>query len=265
MYFDNIYKIEPYSQLKKVILMRTICIINQKGGVGKTTTALNLAAGLSRNDKKVLLVDLDPQGNIDTSLKVDSEQDLYDAIMGKLEIQQCIVNKAKNFDIITSKETLTKAEYYLTRHEESRLLVKELLGKINSYDFMILDCPPSLGVLNQNAMAFCKEAFIPVSTDYLGVDALRKMQDIVKQVNIKYGNDIKITKIIPTMYDKRNKICKESLAIIQSEFADKASYPIRQNSKLKEAPKYGKSIFGYAKSSHGAEDYSKLVEDVLAM
>lgn len=245
--------------------MRTICVINQKGGVGKTTTALNLAAGLSRHEKSVLLVDLDPQGNVDVSLQINSEHDLYDAIMGKLQIQQCIVNKAKNFDVVTSKETLTKAEYYLTKNEESRLLVKEMLGKVNGYDFMILDCPPSLGVLNQNAMAFCKEAFIPVSTDYLGVDALRKMHDIVNEVNKKYGHDIKITKIIPTMYDKRNNICKESLAIMQSEFAELASYPIRQNSKLKEAPKYGKSIFSYAKSSPGAKDYGKLVEDVLAM
>jgi len=245
--------------------MRTICVINQKGGVGKTTTALNLAAGLSRCNKKVLLVDLDPQGNIDTSLKVNSECDIYDVIMGKLPIQQCIFNKAKNFDIITSKETLTKAEYYLTKNGESRLLVKELLEKINSYEFIIIDCPPSLGVLNQNAMTFCKEAFIPVSTDYLGVDALRKMYDVINEVNKKYGHDIKITKIIPTMYDKRNNICKESLAIMQSEFAELTSYPIRQNSKLKEAPKYGKSIFSYAKSSSGAKDYGKLVEDVLAM
>ena len=245
--------------------MRTICIINQKGGVGKTTTALNLAAGLSRQDKNVLLVDLDPQGNIDASLQVNSEHDFYDAIIGNQAIQQCIVNKAKNFDIITSKETLTKAEYYLTKNEDSRLLVKEILAKVNGYDFMIIDCPPSLGLLNQNAMAFCSEAFIPVSTDYLGIDALRKMQGIIKAVNKKYNHDIKITKIIPTMYDKRNKICKESLVVIQSEFAELASYPIHRNSKLMEAPKYGKSIFSYAKSSTGAKDYAKLVEDVIAM
>ncbi len=245
--------------------MRTICIINQKGGVGKTTTAVNLAAGLSRNEKKVLLVDLDPQGNIDTSLRVKSDYDVYDALIGSIPIYDAIVNVAKNLDIITSKETLTKAEYYLSRNPESRMLLKETLGKINGYDFIIVDCPPSLGILNQNALAFCREAFVPVSTDFLGYDALVKMNDVIKSIKKNYGNDIKITKIIPTMYDKRNKICKETLNTIQQEFPEFTSYPIRINSKLKEAPKYGKSIFSYANSSPGAKDYGKLVEDVLMM
>lgn len=245
--------------------MRTICVINQKGGVGKTTTAVNLSAGLSRNDKKVLLIDLDPQGNVDSSLKVNAEFDIYDAMTQKNAIQQCIVNVASNFDIITSKETLTKAEYYMAQQGNSRLLLKEMLSSLNGYDFMIVDCPPSLGILNQNALALCKEAFIPVSTDYLGEDALIKMYDAIKKINENHNHDIKITKIIPTMYDKRNKICKETLSNIQNEYPELTSYPIRINSKLKEAPKHGKSIFSYAKSSRGAEDYGKLVEDVLAM
>ena len=245
--------------------MRTICIINQKGGVGKTTTAINLAAGLSRNDKRVLLIDLDPQGNIDASLRLNADYDIYDAITGRQDILSCISNIAKNFDVITSKETLVKAEYYLATQQNSRMILKDLLGKIKNYDFIIIDCPPSLGLLNQNALAFCKEAFIPVSTDFLGYDALKKMTDIVGDINKNYGSEIKISKIIPTLYDKRNKICKETLADMQNEFSELISYPIRANSKLKEAPKYGKSIFSYAENSPGAKDYGKLVEDVLAM
>lgn len=245
--------------------MRTICIFNHKGGVGKTTTAINLAAGLSRKDRKVLLVDLDPQGNIDTSLKVKSEFSIYDAMIGKLEIQQCIVNIAKNLDIITSKETLTKAEHYLTSSEESRMLLRDMLKRINGYDYMIIDCPPSLGMLNQNALAFCNEAFVPVSTDFLGYDALRKMRDILNQIKVFYDSEIKITKIIPTLYDKRNKICKDMLVNIQQDYPEITAYPIRTNSKLKEAPMNGKSIFSYAKSSIGAEDYGQLVEDVIRM
>ena len=245
--------------------MRTICIINQKGGVGKTTTAVNLAAGLSRNDRKVLLVDLDPQGNVFSSLKVDSDYDIYDAMTGKQDIVNCISNVGKNFDVITSKETLIKAEYYLAAQSESRLLLKGLLEKIDMYDYILVDCPPSLGLLNQNAMAFCKEAFIPASTDPLGQEALRKMRTIVKEINENYGHDIKITKVIPTLFDKRNKICKATLSEMKNEFNGLVSSPIRVNSKLKEAPKYGKSIFSYARSSPGAKDYEKLTDEVMEM
>ena len=245
--------------------MRTICIINQKGGVGKTTTAVNLAAGLSRNDQKILLVDLDPQGNVNTSLKLNAQYDIYDAMTGKQDINNCIFNVAKNFDAIVSKETLTKAEYYISTQPNSKLILKNLLSRIENYDYVIVDCPPSLGMLNQNAMAFCQEAFIPVSTDFLGFDALEKMEVVVKKINESYDHDIKISKIIPTMFDKRNKICKETLQMIETRYNGLSSIPIRMNSKLKEAPKYGKSIFSYARSSNGAKDYKQLVEEVLAM
>jgi len=245
--------------------MRTICIFNHKGGVGKTTTALNLAAGLSRQDKNVLLVDLDPQGNLDTSLKVSAEYTLHDVLTGKLEIQQCIANVAKNFDIIVSTEELAKMEFYLAQEDNPRLLIKEVLSKINGYDFMIIDCPPSLGIINQNALAFCKELIVPVSTDYLGFDALKKMPDVISEIKKHYNSEIKISKIVPTLYDQRNNICKESLTNIQAAFPEETSYPIRNNSKLKEAPKHGKSIFSYNKSSNGAKDYGKLVEDILGM
>ena len=245
--------------------MRTICVMNHKGGVGKTTTAINLAAGLSRKDKKILLVDLDPQGNIDLSLQARAQYNIYDAMTGKVPLQQCIVHLAQNFDVISSTESLTKAEYYLYNQKESKMLLKELLGTITGYDFIILDCPPSLGILNQNALAFCKEVFVPTSADFLGFDALKKMKVIVTKINESYNNNCRITKVIPTMYDRRSKICRQTMEEIRTEFNGQVSLPIRVNSKVKEAPKYGKSIFAYAKSSPGAEDYGKLVEEVVAM
>jgi len=245
--------------------MRTICIYNHKGGVGKTTTSINLAAGLSRQGKRVLLVDLDPQGNIDVSLRLKAEFDIYEAMTGKIPIQRCIVNVATNFDVVTSRETLTKAEYYLSSQSNSKLVLKDLLGSIMGYDYMLIDCPPSLGILNQNVLAFCREAFVTVSTDFLGYDALRKMQEIMNKINQTYGNNIRVTKVIPTLYDRIILICIDTLKEIKMMFPSITSTPIRYNSKLKEAPKFGQSIFKYAKSSIGAKDYEQLVNEVLAM
>ncbi len=245
--------------------MRTICIVNHKGGVGKTTTAVNLAAGLSRQNKRVLLLDLDPQSNVSVSLQIAANYNLYDAMKGGVPLQRCIVSLAKNFDVITGSEALAKAEFYLSSQANSRMLLRDLLGSIAGYDFILVDCPPSLGILNQNVLAFCKEAFIPTSADYLGVDALKKMSVIVDRINSTYGNDIKITKIIPTLFDKRTRICRDSLQEMQQLFPGIVAEPIRMNSKLKEAPKQGKSIFKYARSSPGAKDYGKLVDSVVEM
>lgn len=250
---------------KECETMRTICIINHKGGVAKTTTAVNLAAGLSRKDRKVLLMDLDPQGNVDLSLGAKGTNDIYDAITGKIQIQQCIVTVAANFDIITSKETLAKAEYFLTTHSNPKMLIRTLLGSIKSYDYLLIDCPPSLGILNQCILAYCKEAIVPTSADFLGLNALKKMTTIITKINETYGNDLRITYVVPTLFDSRNKICKETVAEIKALFPTIATEPIRINAKLKEAPKYSKSIFSYAPSSSGAQDYGKLVDRVVAM
>ena len=244
--------------------MRTICIMNHKGGVAKTTTAINLAAGLSRKQQKVLLIDLDPQGNIDLSLQARAQYNIYDAMTGKVPLQQCIVHLAQNFDVISSTESLTKAEYYLYNSKD-KLLLKELLGTISGYDYLLIDCPPSLGIVNQSLLAFCKEVFVPTSADFLGMDALKKMKVIVQKINETYGSHCRITKVIPTMYDKRSKLCRQTLEEIKTEFNGIASTPIRINTKVKEAPKHGKSIFSYAKNSSGAEDYGKVVEEISAM
>ncbi len=244
--------------------MRKICVINNKGGVAKTTTAINLAAGLARQGKNTILVDLDPQNNINLALQAKAEYTVVDAMTGKAPLSQVKVNLGKNLDVVAAEVSLTHLERQLSTHEDPNKFLKDVLDDVKTYDYMILDCPASMSLLNEAVLNYCEEAFIPTSTDYLGWDALQRTMNVIAKIQAR-GSGIKVTRVVPTMFDKRNKICKETLAQIQNEYPELASYPIRMNSKLKEAPKHGKSIFSYAKSSPGAKDYGRLVDDVLAM
>jgi chromosome partitioning protein len=243
--------------------MRRICIINQKGGVGKTTTTINLGAGLSRNDRKVLIIDLDAQGNINSSLNLESYKDIFEFLFENAELNECIARAGKNLDIIRSKETLTKSEVILSKENEKEFILRNKLKSLSGYDYVLVDCPPSLGLLNQNAMLFADEAIIPASTDYLGFDALKKMVKAIREINKHFDHSLKITKIIPTMFDKRNKLSHQMLKEMQNEFYELMADPIGTNSKLRECPLAKMSIFTYDKSSKGAKDYEKLVKSVL--
>lgn len=244
--------------------MRKICIINHKGGVGKTTTAVNIAAGLAREDKHVLIIDLDPQGNIETCLSTDpAKKDMYDFLIEGADINECKTKLGKNLDVIKSRETLTKADILIAGEEGKESILRRKLENVTDYDYIILDCPPSLGLLNQNAMLFATEAIIPVGCDVLGFHALKKMILAVQQMNKVFGHELAVSKIVPTMFDIRNNICKETLNQMRNDYYELITDPIRTNSKLREAPKARKSIFSYAKRSRGAEDYRKLVKTII--
>ena len=244
--------------------MRKIAIFNQKGGVGKTTTAINLAAGLSRNGRKVVIIDIDPQGDVSVCYDTSAEKSLSDVIMAEAQIEEATTKMGKNLDIIRSDSRLAEAEQMLTASRQELNIFEKCFTPKLDYDYVLLDCPPSLRYLNKCALFYSKELIIPCTTDFLGYDALLKTINTVTNFNAEYKHNLMVTLIVPTMYDKRRKICSEILEQMKSEFTSPlVSNPIRANSKLTETPKAKQSIFSYAKNSDGANDYWAIVKLIL--
>jgi chromosome partitioning protein len=244
--------------------MRKICVINQKGGIGKTTTALNIAAGLSRFDRKVLLIDIDSQSNIELSIDLDNSRTVYDFLFEEVNYTECLNSMGKNLDMIKGDKDIIYTEQEILEKKNGEIDIKNRLSTIKGYDYVIFDCGPSMSAINRSALLYSSEVIIPTSADYLGYESLKKMLVTLKSFVDRSSHDLRISKIVPTLFDKRNKICKTILKKIQNEYYQYASNPINLNSKLKEAPMHKKSIFKYAPSSPGAKDYMALVKEILS-
>ncbi|MFQ5475206.1 MAG: ParA family protein [Candidatus Nanoarchaeia archaeon] len=244
--------------------MRKICIINQKGGVGKTTTTVNLAVGLANAGKKVLVLDLDPQGNVSTCLPIETDRDIYDLLVENAKLEDCIAELDETLHVIPSRETLTKAELILVGEQSRETVLRRKMEDVVGYDYIILDCPPSLGLLNQNALLYADEAIVPTSTDVLGLDGVQKIEAAIEKINEVFDHEIQLSLVVPTLHDARINVCKETLKVLNKEFFGRIAEPIRTNSKLKEAPASKKAIFEYAKNSNGAKDYARLVAQVIS-
>ncbi len=241
-----------------------IAVLNQKGGTGKTTTAVNLASGLALEGKRVLLVDCDAQGHVGISLGMRGKRSLYHVIVEGRDPLECIAPVTDNLHLLTSNELLASAEIYLARRDEGRdRILRERMASVTGYDYIILDCGPSLSLLNMNALTYADQLLVPVSCDFLSLIGVRQILRTVAQVNRLLLHPVRILGVLPTFHDQRNKISNESIASLKSHFKDRVLPPIRVNTRLKEAPSHRKSIFEYAPYSRGAADYRRLVRWVV--
>lgn len=241
---------------------RVIAVLNQKGGVGKTTTAVSVAAGLAQLGERVLLVDLDPQGNVGASLGVASPRSIYYAMMRDLDPVHCTVPVRENLDVITSDEGLAAVDIELARSNENDRMwrLTNAMERTRGYDYVILDCAPTLSLMNHNALTYAGEVLIPVACDYLSLVGVKQLLRTLRRVGENTGRPINIAGVVPTFYDARNKSCVSAFGYLKQTFGPRTLPPVRVNTKLADAPSVKKTIFEIAPESHGARDYVRVVE-----
>jgi chromosome partitioning protein len=238
--------------------MKIIALMNQKGGVGKTTSTVNIGAGLNKLGKKVLLIDLDPQANLTYSLGIqghDLRKTIYELLKGQISTSDVIVEK-NGLQVIPASLDLSGAG--------REFLLRESLTKLSDLDYVLLDCPPSLGLLTLNSLVAADEVYIPVQSEFLALQGMSKLLQTVEIVQKRLNPSLEITGIIGTRYDSRKTLNKEVVQKIQSYFGAKLFKTlIRDNVALAEAPSHGQDIFAYKSDSNGAEDYLKLCKEIL--
>jgi chromosome partitioning protein len=247
-------------------MTRTIAMINQKGGVGKTTSVVNLGAGLTRLGLKVLLLDLDAQAHLTYSLGINADElqyTVYDLLTGQAAMNQVLIVQ-HGLSLIPSSIALSAAEIELAAEVGRESLLKNALQNLSGYDFIFLDCPPNLGLLTLNALTAANEVFVPLQAEFLSIKGLNKLMELVEKVKKRVNPGIKMTGIITTQFDSRLKLHNEIMDNLKVHFADKVfNTPIRRNVALAEATSFGQPIFDYAPKSFGAQDYLALCREVL--
>jgi len=243
--------------------VRRLAVINQKGGTGKTTTAVNLSAALAARGFNVLLIDLDAQGNVGICLGIRGEKTSYHLISGEAPATECIVPIRNNLDVITSNERLAEAEIMLARMEAPNEILRNAMikeGGEKGYHFVVMDCAPSLSLLNQNALIYADEVVIPVSCDYLSMVAVKQVMRTLDHISNTLHRPVKIAGVLPTFYDMRTRISHDVLENLENHFKEKVLPPIRVSTRLKEAPAFRKTIFEYDDKCNAAVDYLAVVD-----
>src|SRR5436190_10018847 len=252
--------------------MRTVAIINQKGGCGKTTTSINLAACLARLGQKTLLVDMDPQGHCGVGLAVPEDQierTLYDALIEESDGKPAKVNEivwqiASDFDLAPSNIKLAAFEQvFAGRNGREDRLTKALAAASNTYKWAIIDCPPSVGLITFNALRACDEVIVPVETGFFSLHGLAKMMETLELMKERCSKDILI-RVLPTLYDTRTKLAREVLSELRTKFRDYLmESTVNFNTKLKEAASFGQPITEYDPGSRGYKDFVNLARELM--
>ena len=248
---------------------KIIAIANQKGGVGKTTTAVNLSAALAEAGKKVLMTDLDPQGNTTSGLggRVNERNSIYDAMMGRTSLQDCIQKtEIKKLRLVGSDIRLAGAEVELVSVNEREFYLKKLLGPVrNDYDFIFVDCPPSLSLLTLNALAAADTVLVPIQCEYYALEGVTSLMNTIQRVKRTFNPHLEIEGILLTMLDGRTNLGLQVVDQVKKHFR-KAVFAtvIPRNVRLGEAPSHGQPICLYDPRSSGALAYESLAKEVLA-
>jgi chromosome partitioning protein len=241
-----------------------ISLLNHKGGVGKTTSAINIGAGLVELGKKVLLIDLDPQANLTLSLGIPRQKvTIYEALRGEGDLEPYTAKPG--MDVIISSLDLSGAEMELINEAGREYILRELFTPFTEiYDFILIDCPPSLGLLTLNALTCSRYILIPLQTEFLALQGLAKIKQVIDKVKFRLNKNLEIGGVIATMYDSRRVLNRDVVETIHKYFGEKVfkTY-IRDNVALAEAPAQRKDIFDYSPKSSGAEDYLNLCRELL--
>jgi chromosome partitioning protein len=261
--------------------MRSIAIMNQKGGVGKTTTAVNVSAALAATGLRVCLVDLDPQAHATLHFGIDllpDQPSIYQVLTGKMPLSEARRQVSENLWVVGSSLDLTAAELELVNMIGREVILRDKLREDDGeFDFLLVDCPPSLGLLTINALVAVNEVFIPLQPHFLALHGLSKLLETIDLVAARLNHQLKLSGVILCMYDTNTRLAMEVSHDVDDFFrnARGQSTPwataqtfqtrIRRNVRLAEAPSFGKSIFQYAPESNGAEDYRRLAEEILGV